>query len=83
MFAATVHGAQSSAMAYSIIETAKAGGLNPYQYLLHLLTELPGVITKGQTDRLPQYLPWAKELPERCRKDSLPILAGIGKTHEG
>jgi len=70
LFAATVHGAQSSALAYSIVETAKANGLNPYQYLLYLLSELPSVITEGQTGRLPKFLPWAEELPERCRRDA-------------
>ena len=37
----TIHGAQASAIAYSIAETAKANGLKPYQYFKHLLTELP------------------------------------------
>ena len=68
LFAATVRGAQSSAIAYSIIETAKANGLNPYQYLLYLLSELPSVISTGQTDRLSHFLPWADELPICCRK---------------
>ena len=27
-------------------ESAKANGLNPYKYLLHLLKDLPAVITK-------------------------------------
>jgi transposase len=73
LFADTVRGAQSSAIAYSIIETAKANGLNLYQYLLYLLTELPGVIAKGQTDQLPRFFPWAPELPPRCHKPSAPI----------
>ena len=34
-------GAKASAMLYSIVETAKANGLNTYQYLELLLTELP------------------------------------------
>jgi transposase len=70
LFADTVRGAQSSALAYSIIETAKANGLNPYQYLLYLLSNLPGLITKGETGRLPEFLPWASELPELCRKSA-------------
>jgi len=80
LFSATIHGAQSSAIAYSIIESAKANGLNPYQYLLHLLTELPSVITKGQIDRLPEFLPWAAELPERCRKETIPKIISLVNT---
>ena len=37
----TVEGAQASAIAYSIAETAKANNLKPYQYFEYLLTELP------------------------------------------
>jgi len=40
LFSDTVRGAESSANLYSIIETAKANGLEPYRYLCHLLTEL-------------------------------------------
>jgi len=32
-----------SATIYSIIETAKANRLNPYMYLVHLLTQLPNL----------------------------------------
>ncbi len=40
-FCDTVHGAQSSANLYSLIETAKAFGHEPYYYLRHVFTELP------------------------------------------
>ena len=83
LFAATVRGAQSSAIAYSIIETAKANGLNPYQYLLYLLSELPSVISKGQTDRLLHFLPWADELPLCCRRNTTHTQLSLGKTPRG
>jgi hypothetical protein len=47
LFSASTQGAQSSAMLYSIIETAKANGLVPYDYIAHCLEYLcenPGVI---------------------------------------
>ena len=37
LFANTPGGVQASAAIYSLIETAKENGLNPYQYLLWLL----------------------------------------------
>ena len=37
----TIAGAKASAVIYSIAETAKANGLNPYQYFEYLLTEIP------------------------------------------
>ena len=41
LFCDTPKGADSSAIVYSIVETAKANGLDPYTYLKLLLTELP------------------------------------------
>jgi transposase len=41
LFSNTGNGAKSSAMLYSIIETAKANGLIPYDYLVRLFEELP------------------------------------------
>ncbi|MAY55998.1 MAG: hypothetical protein CMQ46_14380 [Gammaproteobacteria bacterium] len=55
MFCDTVNGAHASARLCSVIETAKANGLEPYQYLRHLLTELPKAITDAEVEKL---LPW-------------------------
>lgn len=50
-------GAEASAIFYSLIETAKANGLEPYHYLRFLLEKLP--LAQSQDDYkalLPQYL---------------------------
>jgi transposase len=55
LFSATVEGAKASASLYSLVETAKANGLEPYAYLRHLFTELP----KAQTvEAIEALLPW-------------------------
>jgi len=41
LFSDTPEGATASAVIYSIIETAKANGLEPYWYLRILLEKLP------------------------------------------
>ena len=41
LFSGTPKGARASAMLYSLIETAKANGLEPYSYLRFLLEKLP------------------------------------------
>jgi len=41
LFSASVKGVKASANLYSLIETAKANGLEPYAYLRYLYTELP------------------------------------------
>jgi hypothetical protein len=55
LFANTGNGARSSATLYSVIETAKANGLIPYDYLVTLFEELP----KWQANEsLDDLLPW-------------------------
>lgn len=41
VFSDSPKGAKASAAVYSIIETAKANGLNPFQYLKYLFEHLP------------------------------------------
>jgi len=41
LFANSVKGAQASAVLYSIIETAKANGINPFDYLAHVFKTAP------------------------------------------
>ena len=45
LFSGTPEGAAASAAIYSIIETAKANGLEPYWYLRYLLERLPDAMT--------------------------------------
>jgi len=55
IFSDTVAGAEGSARAFSLIETARANGHNPQHYLSVLLTELPNVNTLEDVEAL---LPW-------------------------
>ena len=64
LFANTPAGAQSSAVIYSLIETAKENKLDPYRYLLWVLQSAP---TLSQADAF-----WAEKLlpanaPQECR----------------
>ena len=64
----TLNGAEASAILYSIVETAKANNLNIYEYLKHLLTEIPKHMDEHNQDFLEEMLPWSRCLPEQCRK---------------
>ena len=55
MFADTPAGAEASARLYSLIETAKANGCEPYSYLRHVFTELPKATTLAEIEAM---LPW-------------------------
>lgn len=64
----TVHGAEASAIIYSMVETAKANNLNIHYYLRHLLTEIPKYVDGTSTDFIEELLPWSESLPDECRK---------------
>jgi len=62
LFANTGNGARASAILYSLVETAKANGLMPFDYLRLLLTELP-----GEPDGIDRLLPWSVDLPRQTK----------------
>ena len=64
----TINGARSSAIIYSIAETAKANNLKPYDYFEYLLTEIPKHEEDTNTNFLKALLPWSETLPEHMRK---------------
>ena len=66
LFANTPKGATASAIAYSIVQTAYANKLKPYEYILYLLKNLPNLIVKEQTD-LDSLLPWSDSIPASCK----------------
>ncbi|HKT72714.1 MAG TPA: IS66 family transposase [Steroidobacteraceae bacterium] len=55
LFCDTPAGAHASAALYSLIETAKAAGIEPYSYLRHLFTALPHATALEHFEAL---LPW-------------------------
>ena len=58
LFCDTVKGAESSAIVYSLLETAKANGIEPYQYLNYILTELPYLEKSPAHKDLETLMPW-------------------------
>ena len=64
----TIAGAKSSAIIYSIAETAKANNLKPYDYFEYLLTEIPKHLEDTDRSFLDDLLPWSPSLPANCRK---------------
>jgi transposase len=61
LFCNTPRGARASAVIYSIIETAKENGLNPYTYLNYLFERLPNLDSRDDA-ALEQLLPWNVKL---------------------
>ena len=62
LFCDTQAGANASATIFSLLETAKANGLNPETYLNHLLSVLPERFAKDPKANVSDLLPWNHEL---------------------
>ena len=63
LFSNSVNGVKASAIAFSIIETAKDNGLIPFEYLKFLLETLP----TATISRIDNLMPWSVDLPASCR----------------
>lgn len=59
-------GATASAMIFSLAETAKANGLNTYQYFELLLTEIPKHMEDKNLNFLNELMPWSKNIQDKC-----------------
>ena len=64
LFAKSEAGAHASAAWYSLVETAKANGLEPFHYLRWLFSELPLYLQQGRS--LDLLLPW-RVTPEQIK----------------
>ena len=64
LFCDTTDGADASMMVYSLLETARANGLNPQKYLEYLLEARPN---KNMSDgELENIAPWSPKVQACC-----------------
>jgi transposase len=62
LFSGSPEGTTASAAVYSIVETAKANGLNPYEYLRYILKFMPGLRFNEESEFLEDLLPWSPDV---------------------
>ena len=67
LFSDTPAGAHASAVIYSLVQTAKANGLEPYTWLRRVLRELPATQSVEAVEAL---LPWNLHLPDLLDKSA-------------
>jgi len=58
LFNQTPRGADASALLYSLVQTAVANNLEPFDYLKYLFTEIPKLGRHYEPEALDQFLPW-------------------------
>ncbi len=67
LFSDTPAGAHASAVIYSLVQTAKANGLEPYTWLRRVLRDLPAAKTAEEVEAL---LPWNLRLTDLVDKSA-------------
>jgi len=67
LFSDTPNGAEASAVLFSVVQTAIANKLKPFEYLCWVLTEMPQCDLLHTPESVTRFLPWSKEVPEYCR----------------
>ena len=79
LFSDSAKGADASAYAYSVIQTAKANGVNVYHYLCFLLDNAP---TSTRTDEeLEKLAPWNQAVKDEILERELRASQGSTSTN--
>ena len=65
LFCDTPKGAEASAIVYSLVESAKANGIEPFAYLQHVLVQLPYLGKTHSREELESLMPWAPYIQQK------------------
>ena len=65
LFADSVAGAKATAVFHTITETAKESGLNPFEYISHVLRTAAGINLRENPEIISTLLP--ENAPESCK----------------
>lgn len=66
LFSSSSKGSEASALTYTMVEMAKANGLNVYRYLEYLLEHRPNA--KMTDEQLSELAPWSDSVKVSCQK---------------
>ena len=64
----TPRGARDSVMVYSVVQTAIANNLKPYNYLVYILKQMPNTDFVNHPELIENFIPWSDQLPTDCYK---------------
>ena len=67
LFAGSPKGATARAGIYTLVEIAKANGLDAMKCIKYILSDMPGSRFLENPEYLDDYLSWAPMVQERCR----------------
>lgn len=67
LFCDTPKGAEASAVVYSLVESAKENGIEPFAYLQHVLVQLPYLGKSPSHEELETLMPWAPDIHQEYK----------------
>ncbi len=67
LFCDTPKGTEDSAIVYSLVESAKANGIEPFAYLQHVLVQLPYLGKSPSHEELETLMSWAPDIQQEYR----------------
>lgn len=67
LFCDTPKGTEASAVVYSLVESAKANGIESFAYLQHVLVQLPYLGKSPSHEELEILMPWAPDIQQECK----------------
>ena len=68
LFCYSTCGAETAAIMFSVIETARACGANVYRYIEYVLTKMPDCLNRTDRSAIDRMLPWSEEYKEFEKK---------------
>lgn len=68
LFCDTPKGAEASAIVYSLVESAKANGIEPFRYLQHVLSQLLFLGKSRSHQELESLMPWAPYIQQNFKR---------------
>ena len=66
LFSQTANGARASADMYSLVETAKANGLDVFEYLSWMFRQITAANHQFTDEFLEKLMPWSEQAQENC-----------------
>ena len=74
LFCNTIDGAKATAILYTLVETAKANGVDPYYYLKYLLDSMPSHMDDHDRSFLADMMPWSEAFKEYTAKEKADLI---------
>lgn len=70
LFCDTPKGAEASAIVYSLVESAKANGIEPFAYLQHVLLQMPYLGKSLSHETLETLMPWTEAIQRSFKMEN-------------